>query len=249
MERALTCLRRASAGAPAPEVFDWTITSWEVTDGEVIARGGFGEVARGKWLGHTEVAIKRLFVRLDTARLREDFLREVRVWYPLRHPNVLPLLGACATAERPFMISPFMSRGHALQYIEKTDDRVEALRILYQISQGMQYLHSRRIVHGDLKAVNVLIDEHGKAYVSDFGFTVLKKVSATRKTTATASLTGTLRWMAPERLMGGKLEPPVDVYAFAMTCYEILSGGDIPMSGKLTPMKSLPAQYPFLVTL
>ncbi|KAJ3416314.1 hypothetical protein HDV05_002254 [Chytridiales sp. JEL 0842] len=233
MEKALNCLLRASQTPAPPKVEEWILTSWEIEIGDTISRGGFGEVAKAIWLGHTTVAVKRLLIRLDTNRLREDFYREVKTWYPLRHPHILPLLGACATAERPFMVSPFMTNGHALQYLDRyPGDLGKACQLLYEMSQGMQYLHSRNVIHGDFKAVNVLVNEHGKACVADFGFAALKKVTSTRATNSTGggSVAGTLRWMAPERLMGGPLTPAVDVYAFAMTCYEILTEGDIPLT-------------------
>ncbi|KAJ3096500.1 hypothetical protein HDU97_005859 [Phlyctochytrium planicorne] len=214
MEKALAQLRRVSQNVPAPAVHDWVITSWEVDIGETIAKGGFGEVAKGVWLGHTQVAVKRLFVRLDTNRLKDDFMREVKAWYPLRHPHVLPLLGACATAERPFMVSPFMHNGHALQYLDKyPSDSVRMMKLLIFLTIAGQ------------------VDENGRAYVSDFGFSYLKKITSTRQTqSGGAQVTGTLRWMAPERLLGGSPTAAVDVYAFAMTCYEVVTEGDIPLS-------------------
>ncbi|KAJ3197366.1 hypothetical protein HK101_004242 [Irineochytrium annulatum] len=231
MEKALGQLRRASQNVPPPVVQDWSITRWEVDIGDTIARGGFGEVAKGVWLGHTTVAIKRLLVRLDTNRLRDDFHREVKAWYPLRHPHVLSLLGACASAEPPFMMSRFMENGHALQYLDRhPGDVPRMVKLLYEVSQGMQYLHSRNVIHGDLKAINVLVDEHGTAYVSDFGFASLKKITSTRQTMSQGQISGTLRWMAPERLSGRPATPAIDVYAFAMTCYEVLTEGDIPLS-------------------
>ncbi|KAJ3307731.1 hypothetical protein HDU76_004415 [Blyttiomyces sp. JEL0837] len=237
MERALTCLRRASQTTVTnnQQIYDWVITSWEIEINDPISRGGFGEVSKATWLGHTQVAVKHLLIRLDTNRLREDFHREVKIWYPLRHPHILELLGACATAERPFMVSPFMDNGHALQYLDKClDDPVKPVQLMYEISQGMHYLHSRHVIHGDLKAINVLVDKHGKAMVADFGFATLKKITSTRQTSATSgssgSVAGTLRWMAPERLQGGQLTQAVDVYAFAMTCYELITGGDIPLT-------------------
>ncbi|KAI8830376.1 hypothetical protein BJ741DRAFT_619927 [Chytriomyces cf. hyalinus JEL632] len=240
MERALTCLRRASDSPlstkpkPPPE---WVLTSWEIEIGESISHGGFGEVLKATWLGHTLVAVKRLHMRLETSKLKEDFLREVKTWYPLRHPHIVPLLGACATAERPFMVSPFMGRGHALQFMDWCGRRDrgliegKAVKLLYEVSLGMQYLHARGVVHGDLKAVNILIDEYENAYVADFGFATLKQFTSTRLTGAgAANFGGTLRWMAPERLQGAKLSPPVDVYAYSMTCFEILSEGDVPLT-------------------
>ncbi|KAI8836935.1 kinase-like domain-containing protein, partial [Chytriomyces cf. hyalinus JEL632] len=240
MERALTCLRRASdspsstKSKPPPE---WVLTSWEIEIGESISHGGFGEVLKATWLGHTQVAVKRLHVRLETSKLKEDFLREVKTWYPLRHPHIVPLLGACATAERPFMVSPLMGRGHALQFMDWCGQRdrnlieVKAIKLLYEVSLGMQYLHARGVVHGDLKAVNILIDKNENAYVADFGFAALKQFTSTRNTGAgAASFGGTLRWMSPERLQGSKLSPPVDVYAYSMTCFELLSEGDVPFT-------------------
>ncbi|KAI8800055.1 kinase-like domain-containing protein, partial [Cladochytrium replicatum] len=245
MQRALNALKRAVATlktthhlpVPEPEVHDWTITSWEVEMLNPIARGGFGEVLRGVWLGHVDVAVKRLHMKLDTTRVRQDFLREVRAWYPLRHPNVLELLGACASAERPFMISPLMTGGHALQYLERHPvSASRSLKLLYEIALGMSYLHSRRVIHADLKAINVLVDGNGRAVVADFGFAVLKKVTTTQSTSTMGGMAGTLRWMSPERLQGGKPTVYVDIYAFAMTCFEVLSRGDIPFSDIPDPL-------------
>ncbi|KAJ3130504.1 hypothetical protein HK098_000069 [Nowakowskiella sp. JEL0407] len=231
VERALQCLQRAYTGTNKPEINNWTITSWEVEIGDPIARGGFGEVLKGIWLGHSEVAVKRLYMKLDTRRLKDDFMREVKAWYPLRHPHVLELLGACSSARQPFMISPFMHSGHALQYLEQFQppSTWRNIKLLYEVSQGMSYLHNRRVVHGDLKALNILVDKYGKAVVSDFGFAVLKRVTTTR-TAESTGVAGTLRWMSPERLQGGKLTNAVDVYAFGMMAFEVLSGGDVPLS-------------------
>ncbi|KAJ3068570.1 hypothetical protein HDU98_008282 [Podochytrium sp. JEL0797] len=212
-ERALACVRRASGDPPTTNSTSptppWVLTSWEIELGDPISHGGFGEVLHATWLGHTLVAVKRLHIRLETQRLRDDFLKEVKV-FPLRHPHVLPLLGACATAERPFMVAPYMAGGTALQYLERV--RVErrereGCNVLFGVALRMQYLHARGVTHRDLKAVNVLIDNHGTAHVSDFGFATLRQFSTTRLTHL-VSFGGTLRWMSPERLQGAKLSPP-----------------------------------------
>ncbi|KAJ3013229.1 UNVERIFIED_CONTAM: hypothetical protein HDU68_000813 [Siphonaria sp. JEL0065] len=209
------------------------LTSWEIEIGSSISRGGCGEVLKATWLGHTIVAVKRLHMLLETQKRKEDFLREVKTWFSLRHPHIVPLLGACATG-RPFMVAPYTARGHALQYLESVERRdlqVKGVKLLYEVSLGMQYLHARGVVHGDLKAVNILIDEYETSYVTDFGFATLKQFSSTRNTaTSTPAVGGTLRWMSPERLQGAKLTPPVDVYAYAMTAYQVLSEGDVPFT-------------------
>ncbi|KAI9339650.1 hypothetical protein BDR26DRAFT_862072 [Obelidium mucronatum] len=233
LDKALASLRRATnATRPVQQVppAEWVLTSWEFEMGPLISRGGFGEVYKAKWLGHTTVAIKSLHFRLETSKLRDDFLREVKTWYPLRHPHILPLLGACATAERPFMVSPFCERGHALQYLEWCTEEHQnpepfGIKLLYEVSLGMQYLHARGVSHGDLKAVNVLVDEFGKAMVADFGFAALKRYTTTKTAAGGGSPFG-----GPERLQGSKLAPSVDVYAFSMTCYEVLTDGEVPFT-------------------
>jgi len=92
---------------------------------------------------------------------------------------------------------------------------------IHHISLGLVYLHSRKIVHGDLKAVNVLIDDGGKAVLCDFGLTRIKADATTRTTrTDSGSIVGSRNWMAPELLLGGSLKKPCDIYAFGMTLFE-----------------------------
>jgi serine/threonine protein kinase len=159
MEKALASLQRASKAATLEAIQPWTMTSWEIEMGDPIEQSGsFGTVTKGVWLGHTKVAVKKLLIRLETAKLKSDFLKEVKTWYPLRHPHILPLLGACSTADIPFMVVPMMENGHALQFLKLYPNELDVrARILYEVSQGMQYLHSRHVIHGDLKAVNVLV--------------------------------------------------------------------------------------------
>ncbi|KAJ3041302.1 hypothetical protein HDV00_009574 [Rhizophlyctis rosea] len=230
----------------------WSITSWEIEmDEKPIASGGCGEILLGLWFGHTKVAIKRLHLSASVAgvdkmeRYRADFNHEVRVWYPLKHQNVLPLLAACGQADRPFMVMPYLKNGTLLQYVEKKPAR--KIQLLYEVAQGMAFLHSRGLVHADLKAINVLVDDGGHAQITDFGFSSIKIATTTLRTARVMgpSSTGlTLRWAAPE-LIRGYLEsdmPPrpttaTDVYAFAITCYEILAGC-IPFEG--TPEMAIP---------
>ncbi|KAJ3037610.1 Leucine-rich repeat serine/threonine-protein kinase 2 [Rhizophlyctis rosea] len=209
------------------EVHPWTISSLEVEVGDEIATGGFGKVSHAVWLGHTKVAVKQLLAGYETERQEKEFEREVRLWYGLRHPNVLDLYGAVTTVACPLMVCPFMPNGTLLRYASKHPD--QRLRLLFETSLGLAYLHSQKIVHGDLKAVNVLIDAAGSARVSDFGFSVMRTVvsSKTNINSSSTSQFGTLRWASPELLQGDKLDFPADVYSFGMVCYEVVVG-DLP---------------------
>ncbi|KAI9024818.1 kinase-like domain-containing protein [Hyaloraphidium curvatum] len=98
----------------------------------------------------------------------------------------------------------------------------------------MAYLHSFKVLHGDLKCANIMID-HDIPKIADFG---LAKVRSHLSLTTTrgdresgGSVSGTPPFMAPELWRGGKLRPPVDVYAFAMVCYEVTDEGGYPFEG------------------
>ncbi|KAH7911476.1 hypothetical protein BJ138DRAFT_1135374 [Hygrophoropsis aurantiaca] len=106
-------------------------------------------------------------------------------------------------------------------------EEIDLVRCMHQIAKGMEYLHDKGVLHGDLKAVNVLVDEIGRCIVSDFGQSEIK--SEVYRISQKPLPRGTLRWQAPELLMGdGKLTAAVDVYAFSICCVEILGMGDLP---------------------
>ncbi|TPX61153.1 hypothetical protein PhCBS80983_g01266 [Powellomyces hirtus] len=226
---AYTALVRASGSeTPTITVKEWTITSYEVEIGDVFARGGFGEVCMGTWRGLTTVAVKRLPGGLESKRKKKLFVKEVEVWFRLRHPNVMLLLGACWSAVQ-------MENGTLLSYAEKYPD--QTLKLLHESAQGLHYLHTSNVVHGDLKAVNILVDGAGTPKLADFGFSTLKSSSLSTNTTSTIRTLsghtlpgGTIRWCAPELLSGASSTFGSDIYAFGMVMYEVLSGGDLPFS-------------------
>ncbi|KAK8850608.1 hypothetical protein IAR55_004527 [Kwoniella newhampshirensis] len=95
------------------------------------------------------------------------------------------------------------------------------------MAQGMEYLHSRDIIHGDFKAANVLVTDEGHAIICDFGLSQLKLDFTTKSQTAAdkpTPIAGTMRWQSPERLAGGVLTRENDVYAWSMAVYEVLTG-------------------------
>ncbi|KIJ12984.1 hypothetical protein PAXINDRAFT_100924 [Paxillus involutus ATCC 200175] len=108
-----------------------------------------------------------------------------------------------------------------------TNEHVDLLRCMHQIAKGMEYLHGRGVLHGDLKAANVLVDETGRCLISDFGQSEMK--SEAYRLTGQPTPRGTLRWQAPELLLGdNRLTNAVDTYAFAICCVEILGMGNLP---------------------
>ncbi|KAJ8077750.1 hypothetical protein PM082_002183 [Marasmius tenuissimus] len=104
---------------------------------------------------------------------------------------------------------------------------VDHLALAYDVAAGLSYLHSKRIVHGDLKGANVLVSANGKALIGDFGLSRVVETYTPGLFTSTTDTKGTTRWLSPE-LLNANLPCPTtessDIYAYACVCYEIFTG-------------------------
>jgi len=152
--------------------------------------------------------------------------QELNIWKELRHPNILHFYGACSIAETPFFVCALMKNGNALQYLMKHPD-TNRRKLLLDAALGLEYLHGKNIIHKDLKAGNILIGEDGRACLSDFGLAEVKtRSTAARQQSTTPDqgktvVEGTMGWMSPEQMEGGGVSRQTDIYAFAMTIYEV----------------------------
>ncbi|KAJ3335050.1 hypothetical protein HDU93_006596 [Gonapodya sp. JEL0774] len=215
--KARTSISRISGQYLADE--EWHIPEQDVARNSTpFAAGGFGKVYLGTWGGTRRVAIKYLLVEHPPENLKALVHNEVERWYRLRHPNIIQLFGANLRATPPFMVSPYMRNGDLLTYLTK-NPRADRIDLIFDIANAMQHLHTKGVLHCDLKALNVLVDDMGHALVADFGFAVIASQVSTLSKEARR---GTTNWMAPE-LFGRKpkLSAKVDVHAFAMTLYEM----------------------------
>ncbi|KAG7443814.1 kinase-like protein [Guyanagaster necrorhizus] len=222
-------------------LLSWTITPYEVDDEGKIG-GSSSDVYRGTWLEQT-VAIK---VVAETTP-RNLFIREVGIWKTLQHPNVLELYGASSASGDPpwFFVSPYLKNGTLVEFLRRVDGGTtgglsdsrnsmgagwkgwDLLKFMHEVAEGMAYLHSNGVLHGDLKASNVLVDNGLCCVISDFGQSEMKSEAC--RISGMPLPYGTLRWQAPELMMGlSQLTTEMDVYAFAMCCIEILSMGRMP---------------------
>ncbi|KAF8547149.1 hypothetical protein OG21DRAFT_959723 [Imleria badia] len=215
----------------------WTITRYEVIRTRKIGMGFLSDVYLGHWRKLT-VVVKVLAHSVS----REAFVRHIELWNALDHPNVMPLYGASsAMGETPwFVVSKFCSgdnlaaslrfeRARVVGEIVVGDTatvRVDLLRFMHEIAKGMAYLHECGVVHGDLRAANVLVDENGRCVLTDFGQCEIKSEA---HQSCGRPESRPIRWKAPEMLMGNdRPTKAADVYAFAMCCVEILGMGDFP---------------------
>ncbi|KAJ6518846.1 kinase-like domain-containing protein [Mycena sanguinolenta] len=197
-------------------------------DKEATFGGTFGDIYRASYEGE-DVALKRIRVfQRDSGRhmIRQRFCREALLWQRLQSPYVLPFTGIDSESFPSFlcMVSPWMRHGTILKHLsENGNANVE--RRLFEIAQGLAYLHSQNIIHGDLRGSNILVDDEWHACLADFGLAVFSDATAA---THTSQHGGSVRWMAPELhfpescgLQTFKRTFASDVYSFAFVCVEV----------------------------
>ncbi|KAJ7070451.1 hypothetical protein B0H15DRAFT_895297 [Mycena belliarum] len=208
-----------------------------------IKHGGFSNIYHGKYKDpdgeEVEVALKVLKIfeeQSDEHRLllHTKFTKEALVWHHLQHKNIVKFIGVdSATFPSPAraMVSPWMPLGSFLKYItEFSPSSMYALDVLCDIIEGLKYLHSVNVVHGDLCGRNILMDKRGRAMLTDFGLASFVDSDVTMKT---STRSGSIRWMAPELVLpppgvAFKRTPESDIWAFGCVCCEIWSEGDVP---------------------
>lgn len=200
-----------------------------------LGSGTYGTVYHGKWRG-TDVAIKRIKRACFSGRssqeerLIKDFWREAQILSNLHHPNVLAFYGVVPDGSGGTLatVTEFMTNGSLRNVLIKKDrslDSYKKLLIAMDAAFGMEYLHSKNIVHFDLKCDNLLVSlrdpQRPICKVGDFGLSRIK-----RNTLVSGGVRGTLPWMAPELLNGSsnRVSEKVDVFSFGITMWEILTG-------------------------
>ncbi|KAF8526297.1 kinase-like domain-containing protein [Hysterangium stoloniferum] len=149
----------------------------------------------------------------------------------LGHPHITPLFGIQNYPTAPQLIFPWYSNGSISEYFNN-HPTVDPLPLILEVASGIQFMHDRGIVHGDLKSANIMIDDTGHARIIDFG---LSRILSDTQDEDTYHPSGTsLCWCAPELLIEGALRTKSsDIYAFGSTILELLTGSP--------PFASLPA--------
>ncbi|KAJ7826998.1 kinase-like domain-containing protein [Mycena olivaceomarginata] len=222
LSKALIRLSRASGLHP---------TCFPLTDvqikGKQVAAGAFGDIWKGLVRGQI-VAVKtvRLFQDNEVRAAAQEFGREALIWRQLSHPNLLPFFGLHYLDSKICLISPWMSNGHILQFLANAPPDTDRVSLMLDVAMGVEYLHGKHVVHGDLKGMNILVTPSRRACVADFGLSAIVDAMSLRFTHSTASARGgTLRYQAPELHMEQMQNHyGSDVYAFACVCYEIWTG-------------------------
>ncbi|KAG8373382.1 hypothetical protein BUALT_Bualt11G0018400 [Buddleja alternifolia] len=195
----------------------------------VLGQGGFGKVYKGVLSDNTKVAVKRL-TDFESPGGDSAFQREVEMISVAVHRNLLRLIGFCTTPTERLLVYPFMqnlsvaSRLRELKPGEPVLDWPTRKRVALGTARGLEYLHEHcnpKIIHRDVKAANVLLDEDFEAIVGDFG---LAKLVDVRKTNVTTQVRGTMGHIAPEYLSTGKSSEKTDVFGYGIMLLELVTG-------------------------
>lgn len=225
-----------------PVKHGWEIDASKLVIKSVLARGTFGTVHRGVYDGQ-DVAVKLLDwgeeghrTQGEIASLRAAFAQEVAVWHKLDHPNVTKFVGASLGASELniqkengnvgmprnvcCVVVEYLAGGTLKNFLIRNSRAKLAFKVVIQLAldlaRGLSYLHSKKIVHRDVKTENMLLDKTRTVKIADFG---VARVEASNPNEMTGE-TGTLGYMAPEVLNGHPYNRKCDVYSFGICLWE-----------------------------
>ncbi|GAX86088.1 hypothetical protein CEUSTIGMA_g13501.t1 [Chlamydomonas eustigma] len=203
---------------------------------EFIGQGGYGKVYRGRWQGQ-DVAVKKMEFA-TSSKAKEELSREAYIMSTCTHPHIAKCFGLSTEPSTgvPALVMKYYPRGTLLEVLQEAGPgeltTVLKLRMALNVARGMAYLHCRpneRVVHGDLKTANLLVDTEYDVYITDFG---LARMQTVTRTLGSKSSARSVLYTPPE-----VLEDPNslraasgDVYAFAMVLLELFTR-KMPFSG------------------
>ncbi|XP_020600105.1 lysM domain receptor-like kinase 3 isoform X2 [Phalaenopsis equestris] len=186
-----------------------------------IGEGGFGAIYYAELRGE-KAAIKKM----DTQASKE-FLAELKVLTHVHHLNLVRLIGYC-TERSLFLVYEYIENGNLKQHLRGSRGRdplpwSARVQIALDAARGLEHIHEHTVpvyVHRDIKSANILIDKNFHGKVADFG---LAKLTEAVSTSLMTRLVGTFGYMSPEYAKYGDVSPKVDVYAFGVVLYELIS--------------------------
>ncbi|XP_043689469.1 chitin elicitor receptor kinase 1-like [Telopea speciosissima] len=206
-----------------------------------IGEGGFGVVYYAELRGE-KAAIKKMDMQAS-----REFLAELKVLTHVHHLNLVRLIGYCIEGSL-FLVYEFIENGNLSQHLRGSGKDPlpwsTRVQIALDSARGLEYIHEHTVpvyIHRDIKTANILIDQNYHGKVADFGLAKLTEVGNTLPT----RLVGTFGYMPPEYAQYGDISPKVDVFAFGVVLYELISAKEavVKAAGCIADTKGLVALF------
>jgi len=195
----------------------WRINYDDLEFDELVSAGSAGEVYLGYYYG-TPVAIKKLFALAPDQK--HLVAREYGMLQGLNHPNIVQFLGICDHSSGIYLITEYVEHGDLFDLLIFSPGSVSwkvKVKIAFQVASAMFYLHSKNIIHRDLKSQNILIGDNHKVKICDLG---LATITENKKR---MTVCGTNEWMAPEIALEESYDEKVDVFSFGIVITEMIT--------------------------
>ncbi|AEE77027.1 NSP-interacting kinase 2 [Arabidopsis thaliana] len=191
----------------------------------LVGKGGFGNVYKGCLHDGSIIAVKRL-KDINNGGGEVQFQTELEMISLAVHRNLLRLYGFCTTSSERLLVYPYMSNGSVASRLKAKPvlDWGTRKRIALGAGRGLLYLHEQcdpKIIHRDVKAANILLDDYFEAVVGDFG---LAKLLDHEESHVTTAVRGTVGHIAPEYLSTGQSSEKTDVFGFGILLLELITG-------------------------
>ncbi|KAL8131191.1 hypothetical protein AgCh_007203 [Apium graveolens] len=193
-----------------------------------IGQGGFGAVYYAELRGE-KAAIKKMDMQAS-----KEFLAELKVLTNVHHLNLVRLIGYCVE-DSLFLVYEYIENGNLSEHLRGSGrpplSWSTRVQVALDSARGLEYIHEHTVpvyIHRDIKSANILIDKNYRGKVADFGLTKLTEVGSTSLPTR---LVGTFGYMPPEYAQYGDVSPKIDVYAFGVVLYELISAKDAIVRG------------------
>lgn len=210
----------ATPRKPQDDLIGKTLGQFEIA--EEIGRGGMATVYKARQRSMNRVVAIKVLPRqmLHDPGFYERFEREVDVISHLEHPHILPIYDYGQDDGLPYIAMRYLGGGSLEQRIRRGQVRVEDIeKPLRQVAQALDYAHQQGIIHRDLKPGNIMLDENGNAYLTDFGIARVLGSDLTG-----SMIIGTPAYMSPEQANGLPVDGRSDIYSLGIVLYEWITG-------------------------
>lgn len=211
------------------QIFGRNIGNYELLSR--INRGSISELYKVRSHNTGEIfALRKLLPHLvSDSEAKASFSYGANIEIELNHPNIIRVFQVEVTGNEPYIIAEYIEGDNLKQWIlsKGINTLTKALKVIVSVSNALNYIHGKNIIHHDIKPENILISQNGEVKLTDFSLAVQKK----KEYISSKRISGSPSYVAPEIIQFKEYDERVDIYSLGITAYELLSG-QLPYSGR-----------------